>query len=146
MSWITQVASMPDAPLLTKGLTAGHTPMDFGLSFPISYFILFFLCLWHSIFSFWRLFFFWGSYYSRHKLRVMKIKMFLTASICASWKIYFLTTDFLCAVKSTIFLTTAFLRAVKCSIFLTTGIRVSYIVDVLTACDMHVVESFIIYD
>ena len=28
MGWITQVASIPEVPPLTKGFTVGHTPMD----------------------------------------------------------------------------------------------------------------------
>lgn len=35
IGWMTQVASMPEAPPFTKGLTVGHTPADFGFSSPI---------------------------------------------------------------------------------------------------------------
>jgi hypothetical protein len=35
IGWITQVASIPEAPPLTKGLTAGQTPRDLGFSSPI---------------------------------------------------------------------------------------------------------------
>lgn len=36
MGWMTLVASMPEAPPLTKGLTVGHTPPAGFLSSPIS--------------------------------------------------------------------------------------------------------------
>lgn len=36
MGWMTQVASIPDAPPLINGLTVGHTPpISFGFSSPI---------------------------------------------------------------------------------------------------------------
>ena len=36
MGWMTQVASMPEAPPLTNGFTVGQTPPDLGFSSPIS--------------------------------------------------------------------------------------------------------------
>lgn len=36
MGWMTQVASIPEAPPLTKGLIVGHTLLGFDFSSPIS--------------------------------------------------------------------------------------------------------------
>lgn len=37
MGWMTQVASIPEAPPFTKGLIVGQTPLGFGFSSPISF-------------------------------------------------------------------------------------------------------------
>lgn len=39
MGWMTQVASIPEAPPLTKGFTVGQTPADLGFSAAISVYL-----------------------------------------------------------------------------------------------------------